>query len=103
METELHGRDVGIITVCSGGPGFSITSKSGYCGILFHAIMWTLQDVTPAAAYFHSLYSLLATNCSVVRRYIVCVIEIVLNPLMPELNPSAQRCLPRFFTADFDF
>jgi hypothetical protein len=27
----------------------------------------------------------------------------VSNPLMPELNPSAQRCLPRFFTGDFNF
>jgi hypothetical protein len=25
-----------------------------------------------------------------------------LNPLMPELNPSAQLCLPRFFTGDFN-
>jgi hypothetical protein len=25
------------------------------------------------------------------------------NPLTPELNPPAQRCLPRFFTGDFDF
>jgi hypothetical protein len=23
------------------------------------------------------------------------------DPLTPELNPSAQRCLPRFFTEDF--
>jgi hypothetical protein len=23
------------------------------------------------------------------------------NPLMPELNPSTQRCLMRFFTDDF--
>jgi hypothetical protein len=23
------------------------------------------------------------------------------NPLTPELNPSAQRCLARFFTGDF--
>jgi hypothetical protein len=23
------------------------------------------------------------------------------NPLMPELNPSTQRCLMRFFTGDF--
>jgi hypothetical protein len=23
------------------------------------------------------------------------------NPLTPELNPSAQRCLMRFFTGDF--
>jgi hypothetical protein len=22
----------------------------------------------------------------------------MINPLTPELNPSAQRCLPRFFT-----
>jgi hypothetical protein len=27
----------------------------------------------------------------------------VFNPLTPELNPSAQRCLPRFFTGDFNF
>jgi hypothetical protein len=26
-----------------------------------------------------------------------------INPLTPELNPSAQRCLPRFFTGDFNF
>jgi hypothetical protein len=25
----------------------------------------------------------------------------VINPLTPELNPSAQRCLKRFFTGDF--
>jgi hypothetical protein len=25
------------------------------------------------------------------------------NPLTPELKPSAQRCLPRFFTGDFAF
>jgi hypothetical protein len=25
------------------------------------------------------------------------------NHLTPELNPSAQRCLPRFFTGNFNF
>jgi hypothetical protein len=25
------------------------------------------------------------------------------NPLTPELNPSAQLCLPRFFTGDYNF
>jgi len=25
------------------------------------------------------------------------------NPLMLELNPSEQRCLPEFFTGDFKF
>jgi hypothetical protein len=25
------------------------------------------------------------------------------NPLRRELHPSAQRCLPRFFTGDFNF
>jgi hypothetical protein len=25
----------------------------------------------------------------------------MINPLTPELNPSAQRCLTRFFTEDF--
>jgi hypothetical protein len=25
----------------------------------------------------------------------------VVNPLMPELNPSVQLCLMRFFTGDF--
>jgi hypothetical protein len=28
-------------------------------------------------------------------------IACVVNPLTPELNPSAQRCLTRFFTGDF--
>jgi hypothetical protein len=26
---------------------------------------------------------------------------ILINPLTPELNPSAQRCLTKFFTWDF--
>jgi hypothetical protein len=26
---------------------------------------------------------------------------LVVKPLMPELKPSAQRCLTRFFTGDF--
>jgi hypothetical protein len=26
-----------------------------------------------------------------------------INRLKPELNPSAQRCLTRFFTGDFNF
>jgi hypothetical protein len=29
--------------------------------------------------------------------------NILINPLTPELNPSAKRCLPRFFTGDFNF
>jgi hypothetical protein len=26
-----------------------------------------------------------------------------INPLTPELNPSAQRCLTRFYTGDFAY
>jgi hypothetical protein len=26
---------------------------------------------------------------------------LLINPLTPELNPSAQRCLMRFFAGDF--
>jgi hypothetical protein len=29
------------------------------------------------------------------------ILQTFLNPLTPELNPSAQRCLTRFFTGDF--
>jgi hypothetical protein len=29
------------------------------------------------------------------------IILCIINPLTPELNPSAQRCLTRFFTVDF--
>jgi hypothetical protein len=29
--------------------------------------------------------------------------EALLNPLTPELNPSAKRCLPRYFTGEFNF
>jgi hypothetical protein len=28
-------------------------------------------------------------------------IQIKFNPLTPELNPSAQRCLTKFFAGDF--
>jgi hypothetical protein len=28
-------------------------------------------------------------------------LKTVINPLTPELNPSAQRCPTRFFTGDF--
>jgi hypothetical protein len=29
------------------------------------------------------------------------LLEVYINPLTPELNPSVQRCLKRFFTGDF--
>jgi hypothetical protein len=29
--------------------------------------------------------------------------QIYSKPLTPELNPSAQRCLPKFFIGDFNF
>jgi hypothetical protein len=32
-----------------------------------------------------------------------CLLAQIFNPLTPELNPSAQRCLPRFFAGDFNF
>jgi hypothetical protein len=32
---------------------------------------------------------------------IIASFHVVINPLTPELNPSAQRCLTRFFTGDF--
>jgi hypothetical protein len=30
-------------------------------------------------------------------------IKLEINPLTPELNPSTQRYLPRFFTGDLNF
>jgi hypothetical protein len=41
-----------------------------------------------------------STNKSRLQRNVLCVTETI-NPLTPELNPSAQRCLTRFFTGDF--
>jgi hypothetical protein len=32
---------------------------------------------------------------------ILITLKMDINPLTPELNPSAQRCLARFFTGDF--
>jgi hypothetical protein len=29
--------------------------------------------------------------------------KVKINPLTPELNTSAQRCLPRLFTGNFNF
>jgi hypothetical protein len=31
----------------------------------------------------------------------ISTFTVLSNPLTPELNPSAQRCLTRFFTGDF--
>jgi hypothetical protein len=43
-----------------------------------------------------------------ILRYTLCaaqrfVLRYWINSLTPELNPSAQRCLPRLFTGDFNF
>jgi hypothetical protein len=32
-----------------------------------------------------------------------CHLHTDVNPLTPALNPSAQRCLPKFFTWNFNF
>jgi hypothetical protein len=37
------------------------------------------------------------------RAEIFKYLGVILNPSMPELNPSMQPCLPRFFTGDFYF
>jgi hypothetical protein len=38
-------------------------------------------------------------NDHLTARDVYCAVRAkCLNPLIPELNPSAQRCLPRFFT-----
>jgi hypothetical protein len=34
---------------------------------------------------------------------ILCVTGFNINPLTPELNPSAQRCLMKYLTGDFAF
>jgi hypothetical protein len=36
-----------------------------------------------------------------VQQFLRTLAQTTFNPLTPELYPSAQRCLPRFFTADF--
>jgi hypothetical protein len=33
--------------------------------------------------------------------HVSCATDSYINPLTPELNPSAQRCLAIFFTGDF--
>jgi hypothetical protein len=35
--------------------------------------------------------------------FVLKLIIYPLNPLTPELNPSAQRYLPRFLSVDFNF
>jgi hypothetical protein len=40
-------------------------------------------------------------NMKVTRTSEVGMTPGLLDPLTPELNPSAQRCLMRFFTGDF--
>jgi hypothetical protein len=56
-----------------------------------------------------SKYGLIrAEAIEVFKDLALCLVDIywrvcMFNPLTPELNPSAQRCLPRFFTGDFNF
>jgi hypothetical protein len=40
---------------------------------------------------------------NIAREELLQITAVVINPLTPELNPSAQRCLARFFTGDFNF
>jgi hypothetical protein len=48
----------------------------------------------------HSVHSVALCVASALNSVILC--NILLNkPLTPELNPSAQCCLTRFFTGDF--
>jgi hypothetical protein len=35
------------------------------------------------------------------EEHVLLVLKDYLNPLTPELNPSAQRCLTSFFTGNF--
>jgi len=37
------------------------------------------------------------------KRKLIPVLKQILNPLMPELNPSEQHFLPEFFIGDFKF
>ena len=39
--------------------------------IFLHALLRILQDIFTISAYFHSLYNLLFTKCSVIRRYVI--------------------------------
>jgi hypothetical protein len=42
-------------------------------------------------------------NKEFIYMYAICVGAGLLTLLTPELNPSAQRCLTRYFTGDFAF
>jgi hypothetical protein len=49
----------------------------------------------------HYILSFLIIRTSLAPSFYSALPANSVNPLTPELNPSAQRCLTRFFTGDF--
>jgi hypothetical protein len=76
---------------------------------LFHTSELQLIDDFPSGSVYVN-YCLATCILCVVRSYVstlrmkksTCVNQMIwINPLTPELNPSAQRCLARNFTGDY--
>jgi hypothetical protein len=62
--------------------------------------MYNLQAIGKKAADLTREYNTRVRTAFVVLGLVMNSPEHV-NPLKPELNPSAQHCLTRFFTRDF--
>jgi hypothetical protein len=68
-----------------------------------HDIIISFHDnaLLTAATLWQHIKGIYKENICTVRSYSPLQYHFVFNPLTPELNPSAQRCLTRFFTGDF--
>jgi hypothetical protein len=71
-------------------------------GVYYHR----LERQAVSSISNQSFFFIINTNHLILHREIYLYFsqihtKFMFNPLTPELNPSAQRCLTRFFTADF--
>jgi hypothetical protein len=62
-----------------------------------HAVSYSDATIDQIKLTLHSIT--LATKFEIYEAS--CPIASTFNPLTPELNPAAQRCLKRTFTGDF--
>jgi hypothetical protein len=85
MEDKLNNTESFKIFICSGYQKslFLLSQKETFVINLTEAPRWTPLFLYNTSSHFQAPFT------------------IAFNPLTPELNPSAQRCLTRYFTGDF--
>jgi hypothetical protein len=74
----------------------------GTCLEIQSVCKWWLSDfdILILSAMLSYSFATLSTERPIIK---FCEQQLVIIPLMAELNPSAQRCCQNFFTGDFNF